>query len=81
MNIPSKYRIASIGSNHAMILPYDANPKADGIFGKDNKDLGFQRSPWPEYSDQGAPDQPAKIAHRQRVSADSWSRSAVLSLR
>jgi hypothetical protein len=29
-----------------------------------DKDLGFQRSPRPEQSDQGAPDQPAKIAHR-----------------
>jgi hypothetical protein len=26
MNIPSKCRIASIDPNHAMILPYDANP-------------------------------------------------------
>jgi hypothetical protein len=25
--------------------------------------LGLQRSPRPEYSNQGAPDQPAKIAH------------------
>jgi hypothetical protein len=30
---------------------------------------------------QGAPDQPEKIAHRERVSADSRSRSAVLGLR
>jgi len=36
-----------------------------------DKDLGFQGSPRPEQSDQGAPDQPAKIAHRERVSADS----------
>src|SRR6266436_10389663 len=43
--------------------------------------LGLQRSPRPEHSNQGAPDQPAKIAHRERVSADSRSRSAVLSLR
>jgi hypothetical protein len=34
-------------------------------------------SPRPEQSDQDAPDQPAKIAHRERVSADSRSRSAV----
>jgi Transposase DDE domain len=46
-----------------------------------DKDLGFRRSPRPEQSDQGAPDQPAKVAHRQRVSLDSRSRSAVLSLR
>jgi hypothetical protein len=37
--------------------------------------------PRPEQSDQGAPDQPAKIAHRERVSADWRSRSAVLGLR
>jgi hypothetical protein len=36
-----------------------------------DKDLGLQRSPRPERSDQGAPDQLAKIAHRERVSADS----------
>jgi hypothetical protein len=44
-------------------------------------DLSLQRGPRPEQSDQGAPDQPANIAHRERVSADSRSRSAVLSLR
>ena len=47
----------------------------------EDEDLGFQRSPRPEQSDHGAPDQPAKIAHRERVSADSRSRSAVLGLR
>jgi hypothetical protein len=46
-----------------------------------DKVLGFQRSPRPEQSDQGVPDQPAKVAHRQRVSTDSRSWSAVLSLR
>ena len=35
MNIPSDCRIASILLNYAMILPHDANPKPDGIFGKD----------------------------------------------
>jgi len=35
-NIPSEYRTASIDPNHAMILPHDANPEPDGIFGKDN---------------------------------------------
>ena len=29
-----------------------------------NDDFSFQCSPRPEQSDQGAPDQPAKIAHR-----------------
>jgi hypothetical protein len=46
-----------------------------------DKDLGLQRNPGPEQSDQGAPDQPAKVAHRERVSGDSRSRSAVLGLR
>jgi hypothetical protein len=46
-----------------------------------DKVLGLQRSPRPEYPNQGAPDQPAKIAHHERVSADSRSRSAVLSFR
>src|SRR5262249_25334326 len=40
MNIPSECRIASIGRDHAMILPHDANLKPDGIFGKDNN-FGF----------------------------------------
>jgi hypothetical protein len=31
MNVPSDCRIASIDSDHAMILPHDANPKPDGI--------------------------------------------------
>ena len=55
-------------------------PQHDELMSKD-KDLGLQRSPRPEYPDQGAPDQPAKVAHRQRISTDSRSRSAVLSLR
>jgi hypothetical protein len=39
MNIPSECRTASIGPNHAMILPHNANPRPDGIFGK-NKPIG-----------------------------------------
>jgi hypothetical protein len=35
MNIPSECSIEGIGPNHAMILPHGANPKPDGIFGKD----------------------------------------------
>jgi glycine/D-amino acid oxidase-like deaminating enzyme len=31
MNIPSECRTASIGTNHATILPHDANPRPDGI--------------------------------------------------
>jgi hypothetical protein len=43
-NIPSAWRIANIAPNDEMILPYDANPGPDGIFGKDRV-LG--RSPDP----------------------------------
>jgi hypothetical protein len=32
--MPSARRIANIAVNDAMILPYDANPGPDGIFGK-----------------------------------------------
>ena len=39
MNIPSKCRIASIAPNHAMIRLHDADPKPDGIFGKDTPKL------------------------------------------
>ena len=35
MNIPSECKTASITCDHATILPHDANPKPDGIFGKD----------------------------------------------
>jgi hypothetical protein len=38
---PRECRIASIGRDHAMILPPDANPKPDGIFGKDNPKIGL----------------------------------------
>jgi hypothetical protein len=34
-NIPSECRIANIVRDHAMILPGDATPKPDEIFGKD----------------------------------------------
>jgi hypothetical protein len=34
-NIPSECRIANIVRDHAMILPDDATPKPDEIFGKD----------------------------------------------
>jgi hypothetical protein len=47
-------------------------PQHVELMSKD-KDLGLQHSPRPEQSDQGAPDQSAKVAHRQRVSADSRS--------
>ena len=34
-NIASECRIANIVRDHALILPDDATPKPDGIFGKD----------------------------------------------
>src|SRR5260221_1261584 len=69
---PTGYKSAAVRRGFA--------PQHVELMSKD-KDLGFQRSPRLEQSDQGAPDQPAKVAHRQRVSADSRSRSAGLSLR
>jgi hypothetical protein len=38
-NIPNACTIANIVLNDAMILPYDANRRPDGIFGKGNRDL------------------------------------------
>jgi hypothetical protein len=35
-NIPSARKIASIAQNDAMILPHEANPTPDDIFGNDN---------------------------------------------
>jgi hypothetical protein len=46
-----------------------------------NKDFGFQRSPRPEQSDQAAPDQSAKIAHRSDYQPIRERRSVVLGLR
>jgi|SRR5262249_20339785 len=40
VNIPSECRTGSINPDHAMILPHDANPKLDEIFGKDNSKSG-----------------------------------------
>src|SRR5262249_55723573 len=45
-----------------------------------DEDLGFQRSPRPKQSDQGAPDQTAKIAHGGRVAADSGAGVGCLGL-
>jgi hypothetical protein len=36
-NITSECRSANIVRDHATILPDDATPKPDGIFGKDNR--------------------------------------------
>ena len=43
--ISAECRTASIGSNHAIILPRNANRNPDGIFGKDT--LGEPASPVP----------------------------------
>jgi hypothetical protein len=43
-----------------------------------HKDFGFQRSARPEQPDQGAPDQPAKIAHRWNYPPIRGPQSAVL---
>jgi len=40
-NISSECRIANIDPNDAMILPHDANPRPDGIFGKDTGEKPF----------------------------------------
>ena len=68
VNVAERQSLRGFASQHVELVSKD-------------KDLGFQRSPRPEQSDQGAPDQSAKIAHRERVSADSRLRSAVLGLR
>jgi hypothetical protein len=44
-------------------------------------DFGFQRSPWTEQPDQGAPDQPANIAHGANYHPIRRYHLAVLSLR
>src|SRR5262249_20762964 len=46
-----------------------------------NQNFGLQRSPRPEQSDQSAPDQRAKIAHRIEYQPIRGRRSAVLGLR
>jgi hypothetical protein len=42
-NIASECRSANIVCDHAMILPDDATPKPDGIFGKDR--MGYLLPP------------------------------------
>src|ERR1700704_1680170 len=46
-----------------------------------HKDFGFQRNARPEQPDQGAPDQPAKIAHRWNYRPIRGDQSAVFGLR
>ena len=46
-----------------------------------HKDFGFQRVARPEQPDQGAPDQPAKIAHRWNYRPIRGPQTAVLGLR
>jgi hypothetical protein len=72
-----KHQAVDIAEGHSL---RGFAPQHVELVSKD-KDLDLQGSPRPEQSDQGAPDQPAKIAHQERVSADSRSRSAVLRLR
>jgi hypothetical protein len=45
------------------------------------KNFGFQRGARPEQPNQGAPDQPAKIAHRWNYQPIRGRQSAVLGLR
>jgi hypothetical protein len=47
----------------------------------EHQDFGFQRSTRPEQADQGAPDQPEKIAHRANYRAIRCRQSAALGLR
>jgi hypothetical protein len=46
----------------------------------ENKNFGLQRNPRPQQSDQGAPDQPANIAH-QKYQLIRDRQTAVLGLR
>jgi hypothetical protein len=78
--IENLIRFDCVAESHNVSANGGFAPQHVELVSKD-KDLGFQRSSRPGQSDQGAPDQPAKIAHRERVSADSRSRSAVLGLR
>src|SRR5262249_61026943 len=64
---PRKHQAVNIAERQSL---RGFTPQHVELVSKD-QDLGFQRSPRAEQSDQGAPDQPAKIAHRERVSADS----------
>jgi hypothetical protein len=55
-------------------------PQHVELMAKD-EDFGFQRGPRPEQPDQGAPDQPAKIAHRSDYQPIRERQSAALGLR
>ena len=68
VNVAERQSLRGFAPQHVELMPK-------------HKDLSFQRSPRPEQPDQGTPDQPAKIAHWERVSADSRPRSAILGLR
>jgi hypothetical protein len=74
---PRKHQAVNVAEGQSLrgFAPQDIK-----LVSKD-KDLSFQRCPRSEQPDQGAPNQPAKIAHQERVSADSRSRSAVSGLR
>ena len=55
-------------------------PQHVELMAKD-KVFGFQRGPWSEHPDQGAPDQSAKIAHRSDYQPIREGQSAALGLR
>lgn len=67
-----KHQPVQIAERHSL---WGLAPQHVELVSKD-KDLGFQRSPRPKQSSQGAPDQSAKVAHREAVLADSRSQSA-----
>src|SRR5438874_8385366 len=66
---PLKYQAVSVAERQSF---REFAPQHVELVSKD-EDLGFQCSSRSEQSDQGAPDEPAKITHRERVSADSRS--------
>ena len=58
VNVAEGHSLWKFAPQHAELVPK-------------NKDFGFQRSPRPEQSNQGAPDQSAKIDLHRQTSADS----------
>src|SRR6266480_1752069 len=62
---PLKYQAVSVAERQSF---REFAPQHVELVSKD-EDLGFQCSSRSEQSDQGAPDEPAKITHRERVSA------------
>jgi hypothetical protein len=73
LNLSRKHQAVNVAEGRSL---REFAPQHIELVSKD-EDFRFQRSPRPEQSDQGAPDQPTKIAHRERVSADSPSSVSV----